>query len=370
MMQVRFYFSFRSPFAGIAFWRLHRLQTALDIDFRLMPVWPEIISGGQMDNPTDNLYKLSYVFHDAVRQAEEAGLDTGQLKRIAGSIPSPGDVDIRRQKGLTLPPEHWEIPHHAFLAAEAQGKGWAFGDAMFMRRFGFDGKPAANIVDRHVIRDIAAELGLDGTLVANASDAHDHDDVIETVRAQGEKDGVFGVPFFAFERDGETQRFWGNDRLPLVLETLREMQTAGEVKVGRAVGVGGLFFKSPDTKRILTWYREHLGLVTDEYGTNFEWRQADTGLRKGFTRWGPFRADTEYFNPSTRDFMFNYRVVNLTALLAQLADKGVHPVGEIQTFDYGRFAHIMDCDGNKVELWEPDDAQYQEMVNAEGGVTR
>lgn len=369
MTQVRFYFSFRSPFAGIAFCRLNKMRETLGVAFELLPVWPEIISGGQMDNPTDNLFKLSYVFHDSIRQAAAAGLNTVQLERIASSIPAPRDVDISRQKGLTLPAEHWEVPHHAFLYAAAEGKGWEFGDAMFTRRFGFDGNPAANIVDKEVIRKIAISLGLDGEATANASDSHDFDAAIDEVKAGGEADGVFGVPFFSLERGKETERFWGNDHIPQLLDTLRDMQADAEGKKGRVVGIGGMFFKSPDTAKTRDWYRKHLGLNTDDYGTNFEWRQADAGVRKGFTQWSPFNADTEYFNPSTKDFMFNYRVVNLAALLEQLQQDGVELVGEIQSYEYGKFAHIMDCDGSKIELWEPNDALYQTMVH-EGGVTK
>lgn len=136
---------------------------------------------------------------------------------------------------------------------------------------------------------------------------------------------------------------------------------------GRVVGIGGIFFKSADTGKTRDWYRRHLGLNTDEYGTNFEWRQADDGpgdgKRKGFTQWSPFTADTEYFAPSDQDFMINYRVVNLDALVEQLRGAGVPIVGEVEVYEYGKFAHIMDVDGRKVELWEPNDTEYEKFTD-------
>ena len=78
--KIKFYFSFRSPFSGVALYRMRRLACFNQVDIELLPIWPEIIFGGHMDNPTDNLFKLSYVFNDAARQAEEAGLHTELLK--------------------------------------------------------------------------------------------------------------------------------------------------------------------------------------------------------------------------------------------------------------------------------------------------
>lgn len=143
------------------------MRHSLGVELELMPVWPEIIFGGHMDNPTDNLFKLSYVFHDAARQAREAGLDAANLERIASRIPKPTAAEMKERKaGLELPPEHWEILHHAFLHAAAEGKGWAFGEAMSIRRFGFDGDPPADITDPEVIAGIATSVGLDGDATA------------------------------------------------------------------------------------------------------------------------------------------------------------------------------------------------------------
>lgn len=109
---------------------------------------------------------------------------------------------------------------------------------------------------------------------------------------------------------------------------------------------------------IREWYKLHLGLNTDKYGTSFEWFQGADSTKKGFTQWSPFSEKTKYFAPSEKDFMINYRVENLPALIEQLTAEGVTIVSEMETYDYGKFVHIMDPEGNKIELWEPVDAAY------------
>ncbi len=121
----------------------------------------------------------------------------------------------------------------------------------------------------------------------------------------------------------------------------------------RVTGFGGLFFKCEDPAGIRKWYSTHLGLSGDEYGTTFEWRKAESPDEKGYTIWSPFKKDTQYFSPSEKDFMINFMVENLEQLLGVLKDEGVVILDEIQVYDYGKFAHIMDPEGNKIELWEP-----------------
>jgi len=130
----------------------------------------------------------------------------------------------------------------------------------------------------------------------------------------------------------------------------------------RVTGIGGIFFKCKDPKAAREWYARHLGLNTGEYGTTFEWRQADEGTHKGFTQWCPFTADTKYFDPSAREFMINYRVENLEWLIEQLKKEGITIVDKIEVFDYGKFCHILDPEGNKIELWEPNDTAYDKIV--------
>jgi predicted enzyme related to lactoylglutathione lyase len=130
----------------------------------------------------------------------------------------------------------------------------------------------------------------------------------------------------------------------------------------RVTGIGGIFFKSKDPEKIKNWYQKHLGLDTDAYGTCFEWRQADDASQKGFSQWSPFHESTEYFNPSDQSFMINYRVEDLEWLVQQLKNEGVKVLDEIEYYDYGKFVHILDTEGNKIELWEPVDAVFDKGV--------
>ena len=123
----------------------------------------------------------------------------------------------------------------------------------------------------------------------------------------------------------------------------------------RVTGLGGVFFKSHDPEAIKKWYQKHLGIQSGDHGALFHWRHSDDPDKEGATAWSPFPADTEYYNPSKKDFMFNYRVENLVELLEALKDEGVDLVGDIEEYSYGKFGWIMDPDGNKVELWEPMD---------------
>lgn len=127
----------------------------------------------------------------------------------------------------------------------------------------------------------------------------------------------------------------------------------------RVTGIGGVFFKVKDTEKTRQWYRDHLGFNIDQHGTNFEWRQADEGTLKGFTQWSPFKEDSDYFE---QEFMINYRVTDLDGLIEELREKGVTIVDEIESQDFGKFVHIIDGDGTKVELWEPNDEEYDKML--------
>ena len=131
----------------------------------------------------------------------------------------------------------------------------------------------------------------------------------------------------------------------------------------KVTGIGGIFFKCKDPDKMKEWYKKHLGLATDQYGTSFEWRQGDDASKKGFTQWSPFSDTTKYFQPSEKEFMINYRVADLEALVAELRSEGVTIVDNIETFEYGKFVHILDEEGNKIELWEPVDEEYDKIVD-------
>ncbi|MHA7055622.1 VOC family protein [Aquimarina sp. M1] len=124
----------------------------------------------------------------------------------------------------------------------------------------------------------------------------------------------------------------------------------------RVTGLGGFFFKTKDPKTTKEWYGKHLGLPVDDYGCTFWWK--DKEGNDCSTQWSPFKDDTTYFSPSTKEFMMNFRVENLTALLKTLKQEGVTIVGEIEEYEYGKFGWILDPDGNKIELWEPIDQAF------------
>ena len=121
----------------------------------------------------------------------------------------------------------------------------------------------------------------------------------------------------------------------------------------RVTGIGGIFFKCQDPAKLREWYQTHLGITMSPYGAKFEWKQQPDSTKEGYTLWTPFSDKTKYFEPSTRDFMINYRVENLEALVEELKKEGVTILDNIDASDYGKFVHILDLEGNKIELWEP-----------------
>lgn len=123
----------------------------------------------------------------------------------------------------------------------------------------------------------------------------------------------------------------------------------------KVTGIGGVFFKAKDPKKLTEWYKENLGLETNDYGATFHWHEGFDSTKKAQTQWSPFSETTKYFQPSEKEFMINYRVENLEALAEELKKNGVTIVDTIESYDYGKFLHILDSEGNKIELWEPKD---------------
>lgn len=122
----------------------------------------------------------------------------------------------------------------------------------------------------------------------------------------------------------------------------------------RVTGIGGVFFKSPDPKRLGEWYRDHLGLDVAEWGgAAFRWASPDNPTGTGTTIWSPFAETTSYFAPSSASFMINYRVADLHALLAQLRADGCQVDDKVDESEYGIFGWVVDPEGNKLELWQP-----------------
>ena len=118
-------------------------------------------------------------------------------------------------------------------------------------------------------------------------------------------------------------------------------------------GIGGVFFKVKDPEKSKAWYKKHLGVDTNQYGAKFVLAEDETASEKTAITWSTMKDDTDYFAPSAKDVMINYRVSDLESFLIQLEEEGVTQVGEMQTYEYGKFAWILDPDGYKVELWVP-----------------
>lgn len=118
-------------------------------------------------------------------------------------------------------------------------------------------------------------------------------------------------------------------------------------------GIGGIFFKVKKPEQLKQWYRQHLGLEIDEWGTSFKWRDYEDPNKVGRTELGFFHPKTNYFEPSQKEFMINFQVENLEELVETLKKEGIEIIEGIEEYDYGKFAWIMDIEGNKIELWEP-----------------
>ena len=126
-----------------------------------------------------------------------------------------------------------------------------------------------------------------------------------------------------------------------------------QTSMKKVTGIGGIFFKCKDPDKMKEWYKTNLGLDAGPYGASFEWYEEADSTKKAVTQWSPFKETSKYFDPSTKDFMINYRVANLEALVEDLKKAGVTILDDMQSFDYGKFIHILDEEGNKIELWEP-----------------
>ncbi len=118
----------------------------------------------------------------------------------------------------------------------------------------------------------------------------------------------------------------------------------------RVVGIGGIFFKAENPQKLAAWYEQHLGI---DFGgktySDFQFQERE----KGWTALSMFKQNTQYFDPSAKEFMLNLRVDDLDALLETLRGEGVHVFDEKEDGDYGKFGWILDPEGNKIELWQP-----------------
>jgi predicted enzyme related to lactoylglutathione lyase len=137
--------------------------------------------------------------------------------------------------------------------------------------------------------------------------------------------------------------------------------SAQDDKTPKVTGIGGIFFFSENPEKTREWYAENLGLEVNQWGSSFEFRNANKPDEINYLQWSPFESGSDYFAPSKKEFMINYRVQNIEGLVNKLKNKGVTILDNIETYDYGKFVHIMDSEGNKIELWEAADSVFTEM---------
>lgn len=131
--------------------------------------------------------------------------------------------------------------------------------------------------------------------------------------------------------------------------------------IPKVVGIGGIFFRSENPVAVREWYSQNLGMEVNEYGSLFEVRNAKRPEEINYLQWSPFNEKTTYFDPSKKEFMINYRVQNIEGLVRKLKENNVVVLDSIEVYEYGKFVHIMDAEGNKIELWEPIDHVFTEM---------
>ena len=124
----------------------------------------------------------------------------------------------------------------------------------------------------------------------------------------------------------------------------------------KVTGIGGVSFFSDNPKETKEWYAKNLGLEINQHGySSFEFRNVNNPEQIGTLVWNLFKKGSEHFSPSKKEFMINYRVQNLEGLINKFKENGVTILDKITTYDFGKFLHIMDAEGNKIELWEPVD---------------
>lgn len=138
------------------------------------------------------------------------------------------------------------------------------------------------------------------------------------------------------------------------MDNQTDQAASGDQQTPKVTGVGGIFFFAVNPKEMKDWYAKNLGFEFNDWGSSsFESRDLNKPEEINALQWTPFKKSSDYFEPSKKEFMINYQVQNLEGLVAKLKANGVNVLDSIATYDYGKFVHIMDAEGNKIELWEP-----------------
>ncbi len=136
--------------------------------------------------------------------------------------------------------------------------------------------------------------------------------------------------------------------------TPTDKPSATDENIPKVTGIGGIFFISDNPKESREWYAKNLGIEMNAWGSaSFESRNVNKPDQVNSLQWKPFKTGDEYFSPSKKEFMINYQVQNLDGLLEKLKENGVTILDSVVSYDFGKFVHIMDAEGNKIELWEP-----------------
>lgn len=132
--------------------------------------------------------------------------------------------------------------------------------------------------------------------------------------------------------------------------------------MAKVTGIGGIFLKFKDPVAMRTWYQEVLGLTTNDYGVLFRFNMA--GQREGYLQLGTFEEETSYFGEASQRAMINFRVDNMEEMIGVLKKHGVQLLNEVEVYEYGKFLHIADPEGNRIELWEPVDQSFTDSKEA------
>lgn len=144
------------------------------------------------------------------------------------------------------------------------------------------------------------------------------------------------------------------DKINNTINTKNQKEIIMDDTTPKVTGVGGIFFYSDNLKETKEWYTKNLGIEINDWGSSsFESKNINKPDEINSLQWKPFKKGDEYFSPSIKDFMINYTVQNIEGLVSKLKENGVTILDSISSYDYGKFVHIMDAEGNKIELWEP-----------------